>query len=88
MLSHLIKGFDKSIENLKQRYISLASFQPFDPEDRKLFEEISDSGKDDSEANSNGIYPSYQKFLDLALVERNALLNDVENFIEDFKAAH
>jgi hypothetical protein len=82
LLPHVARNAHERIQQLKHNYISLAYFQHVDPQDRQNFSR--GGGEADRRSNA-AAYPSYQKYLDLALAEQNSLLDEIDAFVSGIK---
>lgn len=81
LMLHVAKDDTVDVEALKRRYISIASFQHIRREDMAALTKAMGRANEDSQMSDREAYPSYQKYLDLALAEQNTLLDDINNFI-------
>ena len=77
---------DKTVVNLKDKFVSLGSFQSIDQEDIvKLIKYISDVQKIKSMDADTPSFPELNKYVDLIISEQKALLNDINSYIEDIR---
>ena len=76
---------DNAIVNLKDKFVSLGSFQSIDQEDIvKLINHISDIQKKSMDADTLS-FPELNKYMDLIMSEQKALLDEINSFIEDIR---
>jgi hypothetical protein len=76
---------DNAIVNLKDKFVSLGSFQSIDQEDIvKLINHISDIQKKSMDADTPS-FPESNKYMDLIISEQKALLDEINSFIEDIR---
>ena len=86
MLGSVEKGLDdKTVSNLRDKFISLGSFQSIDQKDIvKLTKYIRDI-KEKSMGNNTFSLPGFNKYMDLIISEQKALVEEINNFIEDIR---
>ena len=84
MLGSVEKGLDNnSASNLRDKFISLGSFQSIDQKDIvKLMKYIRDIKEKSMDANTFSL-PGFNKYMDLIISEQKALLEEINSFIED-----
>ena len=84
MLGSVEKGLDNnSASNLRDKFISLGSFQSIDQKDIvKLMKCMSDIKEKSMEDNTFSL-PGFNKYMDLIISEQKALLEEINSFIED-----
>ena len=76
---------DNAVVNLKDKFVSLGSFQSIDQEDIvKLTNHISDIQKKSMDADTPS-FPELNKYMDLIISEQKALLDEINSFIEDIQ---
>ena len=76
---------DNAIVNLKDKFVSLGSFQSIDQEDIvKLINHISDIQKKSMDADTPS-FSELNKYMDLIISEQKALLDEINSFIEDIR---
>jgi hypothetical protein len=76
---------DNAIVNLKDKFVSLGSFQSIDQEDIvKLINHISDIRKKSMDVDTPS-FPELNKYMDLIISEQKALLDEINSFIEDIR---
>lgn len=76
---------DNTVVNLKDKFVSLGSFQSIDQEDIvKLINHISDIQKKSMDADTPS-FPELNKYMDLIISEQKALLDEINSFIEDIR---
>jgi len=76
---------DNAVVNLKDKFVSLGSFQSIDQEDIvKLINHISDIQKKSMDADTPS-FPELNKYMDLIISEQKALLDEINSFIEDIR---
>jgi hypothetical protein len=85
LLVYITKNAAPDIELLKKYYVSLSSFQQFDRNDQKELEDTMDDAFADNGIGDFSEHSSYQKYLDIAMLEQNILLEDINSFIADNK---
>ena len=77
---------DNTVVNLKDKFVSLGSFQSIDQEDIvKLINHISDIQKKSMDAADTPSFPELNKYMDLIISEQKALLDEINSFIEDIR---
>lgn len=86
MLGSVEKGLDdKTVSNLRDKFISLGSFQSIDQKDIvKLMKYIRDIKENSMEDNIFSL-PGFNKYMDLIISEQKALLEEISSFIEDIR---
>ena len=84
MLGSVEKGLDNNTaSNLRDKFISLGSFQSIDQKDIvKLMKYIRDIKEKSMEDNTFSL-PGFNKYMDLIISEQKALLEEINSFIED-----
>lgn len=85
LLPHIANGAEADIEQFKQRYIDLASFQYIHTEDKEVLDEALDGIKNGPDIASANLHSLYQKYIDLALAEQNSQINKIDKYIEDIR---
>jgi len=76
---------DNTVVNLKDKFVSLGSFQSIDQEDIvKLIKYISYIQKLSMDADTPS-FPELNKYVDLIISEQKALLDEINSFIEDIR---
>jgi hypothetical protein len=86
LLGSVEKGLDdNTASNLKDKFISLGSFQSIDQNDMvKLMKYTRDIKEKSMDANIFSL-PGFNKYMDLIISEQKALLEDLNSFIEDIR---
>jgi hypothetical protein len=86
LLGSVEKGLgDHAASNLRDKFISLGSFQSIDQKDIvKLMNYIRDIKKKSVDANIFSL-PGFNKYMDLIISEQKALLEEINSFIEDIR---
>jgi hypothetical protein len=86
MLGSVEKGLDdNTVSNLRDKFISLGSFQSIDQKDIvKLMKYIRDIKEKSMEDNIFSL-PGFNKYMDLIITEQKALLEEMSSFIEDIR---
>lgn len=85
LTTYVLKESDEISDSLKDRYISIGTFQDIDLEDReKIFYEVNNMEKE-LESDYASVFPEYHKHMEVVILEQNILLDDVNNFINDLK---
>lgn len=77
--TYYLKGAEKTVNKLRDQYISLGSFQKINHEDKKKI--TGDGNQFEQELAS--IYPEYHKYLEIIISEQDALIDDLNIFISD-----
>ncbi len=85
LLPHIANGAEADIDQLKQRYIDLASFQHIHTEDKEVLDEALNGTHNGPDIASANLHPLYQKYIDQALSEQNSLIDKINRYIEDIK---
>lgn len=76
---------DITVVNLKNKFVSLGSFQSIDQEDIvKLRKYVSDIQKKSMDADTPS-FPELNKYMDLIISEQKALVDEISSFIEDIR---
>jgi hypothetical protein len=76
---------DNTFVNLKDKFVSLGSFQSIDQEDVvKLINHISDIQKKSMDADTPS-FSELNKYMDLVISEQKALLDEINSFIEEIR---
>ena len=76
---------DNTVVNLKDKFVSLGSFQPIDQKDIvNLVKYINNIQKKSMDADTPS-FPELNKYMDLIISEQKALLDEINNFIEDIR---
>ncbi len=76
---------DNTVVNLKDKFVSLGSFQSIDQEDVvKLINHISDIQKKSMDADTPS-FSELNKYMDLIISEQKALLDEINSFIEEIR---
>ena len=86
ILGSVEKGLDdNTASNLRDKFISLGSFQSIDQKDIvKLMKYIRDIKEKSMEDNTFSL-PGFNKYMDLIISEQKALLEEISSFIEDIR---
>ena len=86
LLGSVEKGLDdKTFSNLRDKFISLGSFQSIDQKDIvRLTKYIRDIKEKSMEDNFFSL-PGFNKYMDLIISEQKALLEEISSFIEDIR---
>ena len=81
--TYLSKGSDDMVDLLKDRYVRLSAFQEISRKDKEtLTREFNEIEKENGTTNRT-LFPNYDKYIDLMLAEQNALVEDINIYIED-----
>jgi len=81
--TYLSKGSDDMVDLLKDRYVHLSAFQEISVEDKEtLIRESHEIEKENGTADRL-LFPNYYKYIDLMVAEQNALVEDINSYIED-----
>jgi len=76
---------DNTVVNLKDKFVSLGSFQSIDQKDKvKLIQYISDIQKQSMDAGTPS-FPELNKYMSLIISEQKALLDEINSFIRDIR---
>jgi len=76
---------DNTVVNLKDKFVSLGSFQSIDQKDIvKLIKYIGDIQKQSMDADTPS-FPELNKYMNLIISEQKALLDEINSFIEDIR---
>ncbi len=76
---------DNTVVTLKDKFVSLGSFQSIDQKDIAiLINHISDIKKKSMDADTPS-FPELNKYMDLIMSEQKALLGEINSFIEDIR---
>ena len=83
LTANVLKKSDELVDRLKDRYISIGAFQDIDLEDgEKIFYEVNNM-EQELESDYASVFPEYHKHVEVVILEQNALIDDVNNFIND-----
>ena len=83
LTANVLKKSDEMVDRLKDRYISIGAFQDIDLEDgEKIFYEVNNM-EQELESDYASVFPEYHKHVEVVILEQNALIDDVNNFIND-----
>ena len=81
--TYLSKGSDDIVGLLKDSYVRLSAFQEISMEDKEtIMREFHEIEKDNGTTNRM-LFPNYYKYIDLMVAEQNALVEDINIYIED-----
>ena len=81
--TYLSKGSDDMVDLLKDRYVRLSAFQEISMEDKEtIIKEFHEIEKENGSTNRT-LFPNYYKYIDLMVAEQNALVEDINIYIED-----
>jgi len=76
---------DNTVVNLKDKFVSLGSFQPIEQKDIvKLVKYINNIQKKSMDADTPS-FSGLNKYMDLIISEQKALLDEINNFIENIR---
>lgn len=86
LLASVEKGLkDHTVVNLKDKFVSLGSFQSIEQKDiGKLKKYLSDIQNKSIESETLS-FPELSKYMDLIISEQKALLEEINSFIEDIR---
>lgn len=86
LLASVEKGLeDDTVVNLRNKFVSLGSFQSVEKKDiKKLLKYISSDQKKSMDTDSLS-FPELNKFMDLIISEQKALLEEINSFIVDIQ---
>jgi len=80
--AYVIKKSEKKVNILKDYFIRIGSFQKIDLEEKKIIEEFNST-----EQKLENAYPSafsnFHKYMEVVISEQDALLKNLNNFIND-----
>jgi hypothetical protein len=85
LTAYVIKKADKKVDLLKDYYISIGSFQSIDLEDKERIIEEVNSTEQKLENASASFFSNYHKYMEVIISEQDALLKDLNNFINVLK---
>lgn len=86
MLGSVEKGLDdKTVSNLRDKFISLGSFQSIDQKDIVKLMKYSRDIKEKLMEDNIFSLPGFNKYMDLIISEQKALLEEISSFIEDIR---
>jgi hypothetical protein len=81
--AHAIRKSDDMVDILKEQYISIGAFQDIDLYDNEKISEKTNDKDQQLESANESVFPNYHRFMEVLIKEQNALLDDVNNFIND-----
>jgi hypothetical protein len=79
----VVKKSDEIVDTLKDRFVSIGAFQDIDQDDKEKMFEQDNKIETELEYTSSSEFSKYHKYLEVIISEQNALLDDVNNFIND-----
>jgi hypothetical protein len=83
LTAYVLKESNETVDNMKDYYISIGTFQDIDLEDReKTFYKVNNI-EDELESDYASVFPEYHKHIEVIISEQNVLLDDVNAFIND-----
>jgi hypothetical protein len=83
LTAYFIKKSDKKVDILKDYYIGIGSFQSIDLEDKEKITEEANSTEQKLENSFTSFFSDYPKYMEVIISEQDALLKDLNNFIND-----
>jgi hypothetical protein len=83
LTAYVIKKSDKKVDILKDYYISIGSFQIIDLKDKEKIIEEANSTEQKLENSSTSFFSNYHKYMEVIISEQEALLKDLNDFIND-----
>ena len=86
LTAYVIKKSDKKVDILKDYYISIGSFQNIDLKDKEKIIEEANSAEQKLENSSTFFFSYYHNYMEVIISEQDALLKDLNNFINDLMA--
>lgn len=85
LLPHIANEAEADIDELKRRYIDIASFQHIHTEDKEVLDETLDGTNNEPDMSDANLHPLYQKYIELAQSEQSSLIDKINRYIEDIK---
>ena len=86
LLGSVEKGLeDNMVVNLRDKFVSLGSFQSIDQKDMVKFMKYINDGKINSIHAATLPFPQFNKYIDLIISEQKALLEEINSFTEDIR---
>lgn len=83
---YLSKDMQNMVKKLKTAYKEIGGFQLMDPDDRKELLHKADSKGKTSSQTDNTFYPLSDKYTELTVSEKKALLQEINDFVADLEA--
>ena len=83
LTAYVIKKSDKNVDMLKDYYIRLGSFQNIDLQDQEKIIKEANSMEQKLEIAYASAFSNYHKYMEVIISEQEALLKDLNNFIND-----
>jgi hypothetical protein len=80
-----VKKLDEMVNLLKGRFVSIGTFQDINMDDEKKVVEEDSHDEKETESVYSSVFPRYHKYMEVIISEQNALLEDINNFINDLK---
>ena len=81
--TYLSKGSDDMVALLKDSFVRLSAFQEINLADKEtMIREFHELEKE-NKATNRMLFPNYYKYIDLMVAEQNALVEDINSYIED-----
>jgi hypothetical protein len=82
---YISNGPPNMVKKLKLAYQELGSFQQIDPDDKKRILRPKISKNTDSLKKGRKNLAIYDKYLEISILERKGLFQEIENYIDDLK---
>ena len=85
LTAYVLKESGEMVDRLRDRYISISTFQNIDMEDKdKIYRDLSNI-EQELKSDYESVFPEYHKYMEVIISEQNVLLDDVNNFIDDLR---
>jgi hypothetical protein len=85
LTAYFLKESGEMVDRLKERYISIGTFQNIDMEDKEKIYHSLNNIELELKSDYESVFPEYHKYMEVIISEQNVLLDDVNNFIDDLR---
>ena len=85
LTAYVLKESGEIVDRLKDRYISIGTFQNIDMEDKEKIVRGLNSIEQELKSDYKSFFPEYHKYMEVIISEQNVLLDDVNNFVDDLR---
>lgn len=85
LTAYVLKESGEMVDRLKDRYISIGTFQNIDMEDKKKIVHDLNNIEQELKSDYKSFFPEYHKYMEVIISEQNVLLDDVNNFVDDLR---
>jgi hypothetical protein len=85
LLAYVAKESDEIINSLKDRYILLNRFQEIRTEDIDTVYKEANAIEQKSDSTDISLFPTYYKYMQVAVSEQKALIDEIKSIIREFQ---